>query len=238
MKIEILYPELTNAYGDGINIKYLKEMFSKKEVILTSIDEEPYFVKHKVDLIYMGSHPDEYDDIILKSLKPYIKKLRELIEENTSVLFTGNAMELFGSFMEEKGIKKETLNLFPEFSFKRNKEARYNSMFLGTYGDIKIVGNQSQTSFMYGDNKYPFIEACEDCIGSNPDTKVEGIHYKNFYATYLLGPFLLLNPLFMKYLLGLSGYKKPLYLESQLMKTYENRLSFMETMEHKYIGPE
>ena len=36
----------------------------------------------------------------------------------------------------------------------------------------------------------------------NKETVNEGIRDHNFFATYLVGPFLVLNPLFTKYLLN------------------------------------
>ena len=180
---------------------------------------------------------EENRKLVLNHLKTYQKEIKKKIEESKFFLITGNAIELFGASIEEENGKKiKCLNIFPfhakEESFRMADEALLKCDFLNNY----VLGFQNQGSVIK-DNQTPMFEVLKG-IGSYPKSKGEGIHYKNFYATYLLGPFLLLNPLFMKYLLGLSGYKKPLYLESQLMKTYENRLSFMETMEHKYIGPE
>ena len=41
----------------------------------------------------------------------------------------------------------------------------------------------------------------------------EGVRYKNFFGTYLLGPFLIENPYFTEYLLKILGEKdaKPAY---------------------------
>ncbi len=238
MKIEILYPELTNVYGDSANILFLKKMFSESELILTNINEEPYFVKNDVDFIYMGSHPDEYDDIIIKSLKPYIDRLKELIENNTVILFTGTALDICGSYIEENEIKKETLNLFPKLYIKRDKNVRFSSLFLGNYNDIEIVGNKSQFTFMYGENEYPFIKSIDKCVGMNMESKLEGINYKNFFATSLLGPFLVLNPYFVKHILKLMNCDRKLVFEDQLIKTYENRLEILKQPNLVFVANE
>ena len=77
---------------------------------------------------------------------------------------------------------------------------------------------------MYGENEYPFIKAIDKCVGMNKESKIEGINYKNFFATSLLGPFLVLNPYFVKHLLKLMNCDRKLIFEEQLIKTYENRL--------------
>ncbi len=236
MKIEILYPEITNIYGDGANIDYLKKMFD--DVVLTTLNVEPYFVKNDVDFIYMGSHSDVYDNIIVEKLMPYRDRLMQLIENNKVVLFTGTAIELCGNYIEENGNKIQTLNLFPKLYFKRDKNKRFSSLFIGKYGNIDIVGNQSQFSFMYGENEYPFIMANDKCYGMNKESKMEGIHYKNFFATYLLGPFLILNPLFFKQILKLMNCNKKLIFEEQLIKTYENRIKILTQPNLKYVANE
>ncbi len=238
MKIEILYPELTNAYGDSANIMFLKKLFNENEIVLTQINDEPYFVKNDVDFIYMGSHPDEYDDIIIRLLKPHIDRLKELIEKGKVVLFTGTALDICGSYIEENNNKKETLNLFSDLYVKRDKKSRFSSLFLGNFDDIEIVGNKSQFTFMYGENKYPFIKAIDKCIGMNKESKDEGIHYKNFFATNLLGPFLILNPYFVKYLLKLMNDNRSLVFEDQLIKTYENRLEILKQPNLVFVANE
>ena len=53
LKIEILFPEFCNLYGDISNMKYLKKCMSKANFIETAFDEEPTFVKEKVNFIYL-----------------------------------------------------------------------------------------------------------------------------------------------------------------------------------------
>ena len=53
-KIEILYPEICNLYGDLYNIEYLTRS-NLIEVIRTSLKERPAFVDQDIDLVYMGT---------------------------------------------------------------------------------------------------------------------------------------------------------------------------------------
>ena len=235
MTIEILYKDLTNVYGDVGNIKILEKSLPKAKFVYTSVNEKPYFVSNKVDMIYMGSMPDEYEDIILKALDKHKAKLKKLIEDGTVVLMTGTAFELCGDYILENSKKKKTLGLINNIYFERDKDNRHNSLFVGSFDNIKIVGNKSQFCFMYGDNKHPFITAGDGCMGMNESSNLEGVHYKNFFGTHVLGPILILNPLFLKHILGLMGVKDKIYLEDLLIEAYEKRLIELEKPGKRYI---
>jgi len=57
----------------------------------------------------------------------------------------------------------------------------------------------------------------------NPETMDEGIHVNNFFATYSLGPFLILNPFFAKYILGKLKLDDTLAFEKEILQVYEDR---------------
>ena len=68
-------------------------------------------------------------------------------------------------------------------------------------------------------------------IGLNPETKLEGIHYKNFFGTYILGPLFIMNPLFVKKLLNVIGAKDySLAFEQEIMAVYNKRVEEFERL--------
>ncbi len=227
MKIEILFPEFCNLYGDISNIKYLKKCLSNQKVkyIETSFDMEPSFVTQDINFIYLGPMTENRQEKVIKKLMPYKKRIEELIEKNTVFLFTGNALEILGKYIEnEDGIKIEALGIFDVYA-KRNMMHRHNSLFIGEYNNIKIVGFKSQFTMMYGNNTDNYFLKVEKGIGINKESKLEGINKNNFFGTYLTGPILILNPLFTKKILQIMGVDKPkLYLEKDLKASYEERL--------------
>lgn len=227
MKIEILFPEFCNLYGDISNIKYLKKCLSNQKVkyIETSFDMEPSFVTQDINFIYLGPMTENRQEKVIKKLMPYKKRIEELIEKNTVFLFTGNALEILGKYIEnEDGIKIEALGIFDVYA-KRNMMHRHNSLFIGEYNNIKIVGFKSQFTMMYGNNTDNYFLKVENGIGINKESKLEGINKNNFFGTYLTGPILILNPLFTKKILQIMGVDKPkLYLEKDLKAAYEERL--------------
>lgn len=228
MKIEVLYPELCNVFADVWNVKYLGMCCSKIEIHYTKINEEPLFVKKDVDMIYVPSMPYVHQEIIVNKLSKYKKRLKELIEKEKIVLFTGDATEIIGNYIYDVSTDKKTngIGLFDVY-FERNFNKRINYFFLGNYDNMKIVGSASTFSMMYGDNTNKFIEVVKG-LGMGNDNTNEGICYKNFYATKLIGPFLLLNPDFTKMILHKLGYDGNLCFEKDIYDAYEKRLLELE----------
>ncbi len=226
MTVEVLFPEMCNLYGDNGNIRYLQASAPDAEIIYTDNCSTPQFVSRRVDMLYLGSMPEQEQVLAVHRLKPHVERLRALVEEGVVVLATGNALELLGEYVADGPTKTEMLGLFP-FYAQRDFENRHNSMFLGQFTDIPMVGCKSQFSFCYGDFPGPFIEVLGG-YGNNPKDKNEGFRYKNLFATYLLGPLLVLNPLFTKYLLGLLGHEGPLAFEEEAMEAFRFRKEHLE----------
>ena len=227
MIIELLYPDTAMMFGDRGNADYLKACLPDAEFVRTSYTDEPYFVKHKPDLIYMGSMSEKTQKKVIECLMPYKEIFRQRIEENVPVLFTNNASEvLFDYIEEEDGTKIPALGLY-HLHVKQDLMHRYNCLVKGTYNGMTIVGYRTTFTFAYGDlESHPFIKVVKG-TGMNKQSPIEGIHEHNLFATYLLGPFLLLNPDFVQYFLReVLGQKdaKPAY-EDTLREAYRRRLA-------------
>ena len=110
-------------------------------------------------------------------------------------------------------------------------------MLIGQFEDLTLVGNKSQFSFSYGKCEHPFIKVTGG-FGMNPLDATEGIHYKNFFGTYLLGPFLVLNPPFTKYLLRSMGCADILAFEEEVMAAYNHRVGELSQDGVEYLMDE
>ena len=234
MKIEILYPEFCNLNGDMGNMRYLQKCLPEADIIETSINEKPRFIEQDdISLIYMGTLSERSQEIAIQKLKTYAEEIREKIEKNQLFLFTGNSVELLGKYIEnEDGSKIEALGIFDIYA-KRNMMNRHNSFFLGKYKDIEILGFKSQFTMLYGNNEKNYFIETNMGIGINEQTKLEGIHQNNFFATYVIGPFLVLNPYFTLELLKLMGVENPkLAFESEVLEAYNIRLKKFKTIEN------
>lgn len=224
-RIELLFPELCNIYGESYNVEYLKRSNPENiEVISTNHKQQPAFVTEDVDMIYLGCTTERKQETIIEILKPHKARLQELIDKGVIFLVTGNAIEIFGNYIKDEDRKIEALGMFDFYSERYMNRDRHNSQYIGTYNGLKMLGHRSQFSFAYGDFDNYFVEI-EKGIGMNPDTKREGIHVNNFYATYSLGPYMILNPHFAKELLEIMGLEPNLCFEKEIMEAYEYRLS-------------
>ena len=229
MRIEVLFPEFGNLFGDTGNIRFLKASAPDVEIINTDNRSEPYFVNGDVDMIYIGSMSELKQEIAVSRLLPYKERIVELIEKGVVFLATGNALELFGEYIKDGDKIIPMLSIFPFYADRYIQEIRHNSMFIGKFDDMKIVGYKSQFSNCIGEFKDYFIDVTGGYGNSNTEAdKKEGIHYKNFFATYLLGPFLVLNPPFTKHILKLMGHDDSLAFEEEAMDAYNERVDCLE----------
>lgn len=223
--VELLFPELCNIYGESYSVTYLQRCNPENiNVIETNHKSVPAFVSQDVDMIYLGCMTERKQEMVLKALRPYKERIQELIDKNVIFLITGNAIELFGKEIRDEDRRIECLGLFDFYSVRYMKRDRHNSQFIGHYGDLTMLGHRSQFSFAYGDFDNNFIDI-ERGIGMNPDTQKEGIHVNNFFATYSLGPFLILNPYFTKEILGRLGLDQKLCFEKEIIEAYDYRLA-------------
>lgn len=228
IKIEVLYPELSNLYGDYYNAKYLAKCIKDSEVIYTSNDDKPAFAsRKKTDIIYMGSMSERNQEFAIERLMPYKDKIKSLIEGGTTVLATGNALEIFGNYILDGERKIPCLEAL-DFHAVRQMNDRRNCFFLGEYKDMKIVGHKGQFSFCEGRLARGKNIKVSGGFGINLKSKYEGIFYNNFYGTYILGPFLILNPYFVKHILKSLGLEAELVFEKEIIDAYNDRLARLE----------
>ena len=107
---------------------------------------------------------------------------------------------------------------------------RHNSYIIGKFEDIEILGFKSQFTMMYGDNSNSYFLEVEKGIGINKESKLEGIKKNNFIGTYVIGPILILNPLFTKKIMKMLGEEKDVALEDDVMEAYEVRLKELKKL--------
>ena len=223
MKIEILFPEFCNLFGDSGNVRFLKQCLPDAQFIETPITASPAFAKETVDFIYMGPMSEKAQIKVIAALSPYKERLQSLIEQNIPMLFIGNACEVLCQTIETPTAPIEGLGILPYIA-KQEMIKRYNGLTMGTFENLTIMGFRSQFTFGYGDNeKTPFLKVIRGA-GLHPQSQYEGFRIHNLIATYLLGPILVINPQFTHWLLGVMGCDRPLPFEEDLEKAYAIRL--------------
>ncbi len=227
MVIEVLYPEFNNLFGDRGNCEYLEMKLKKAgyevEIVNTSLFDKPRFCDSQVDFLLIPPCGEKQQLIQLEVLKDYKAEIEGRIETGGVILATGNAFELFGDYIEDfKGEKHQCLGFFSYYA-KQFSRLRYNDCSVGEFVDMQIVGFKNLLSHAYGENPSPFLKMKKGA-GMNKDTKVEGVHKNNFFATYHTGPILPLNPQFTEYLIRLVDADYTMQTTEYEMKAYESRL--------------
>ena len=233
MKIEVLFPEICNLYGDLFNVKYLSKCLPEAEIINTGLNDRPLFADEFPDMVYMGTTTEKGQVLAVKALAEYKERLQECIDSSVCFLITGNALEIFGKTISEEGKKVcDGLGLF-DITAERKARERFNSLYLGEFKDdsldepIKIAGFKSLFGYAYGDISDRYFLMTERGDGLNPSVKEEGIRVNNFFATYVTGPFLVLNPPFTKWLIEkvLKAENPQIAFEDAAMDAYNSRIA-------------
>lgn len=229
IKIEVLYPEFNNLYGDRGNLLCLTQKLSacdvKIQVIGTHLHEVPAFMQQDdIDCLLIGPCTEQQQELELEQLIPCRDALQNRIHSNQVTLATGNAFELFGQYIQrENGEQIPAIGLFP-YHTERFEKLRYNELCVGVMDDLLITGFKNQLSHSYGELPSPMLHM-KTGTGCNPQTPLEGIRQNHFFATYLIGPLLPLNPpftdLLVKILTGEAYQSMKLPWESM---AYECRL--------------
>lgn len=224
MKIEILFPEFCNLFGDTYNMIYLEKTLPDAEFIRTPIGGAVRFTEEPVDLVYMGPMTERMQERVIEKLRPLKAKIQAAIDRGTVFLFTGNALEVFGDYIEnEDGSRIECLGLYRLFA-KRDMMHRHNSDFEGTFEGETVMGFKTQFTMAYTPDESLGLFKKVKGVGLNRKAAWEGIHLHNFFGTYLVGPILVMNPPFTKYLLRLLGAGDvPLAFEKENMEAYAQR---------------
>lgn len=223
--IEILYPEFCNLFGDMGNVRFLKKCLPDAQFIETKLHEKPYFLSHKVSLVYMAPMSESTQEKVIGALLPYREEIHRQIDGGTSFLVTGNALEVFGKTITDiEGKTVKGLGIF-NMTTTRDMMHRFSSLVMGNAENVTIVGFRAQfTKTVLGEEETPFFQV-DKGYPMGDGANMEGVRRNHFIGTYLLGPMLILNPLFTKKLLQrITGEDIPLAFEEDLLAAYDQRL--------------
>jgi CobQ-like glutamine amidotransferase family enzyme len=184
-----------NLYGEYANVEILKLCLQAKGY---SVSIERKFFKNNInfldsDFVYMGSGLESNQKCALSILKRYKAEIFNSINSDKVFLFTGNSFEIFS----EKIVSRETnysglgifdFNVQEKFSERITSDVIFKSKELSS----TVVGFINKCSEVFG-IKNNFFEVIKG-MGDNKKHKKEGIIFKNFFGTSLIGPLLVKNP--------------------------------------------
>ena len=183
----------------------------------------------------MGRMTEGMRERVIEKLRPRRSKRQAGLDHGTVFLFTGNALEVFGDYIEnEDGSRIECLGLYRLFA-KRDMMHRHNSDFEGTFEGETVMGFKTQFTMAYTPDESLGLFKKVKGVGLNRKAAWEGIRLHNFFGTYLVGPILVMNPPFTKYLLRLLGAGDvPLAFEKENMEAYAQRKKDFAEKVHRW----
>ena len=224
MKAEVLFPEVGNLSGDLMNIRYLKQCCNALEIVETDLKSRPAFLDEEVALVYMGTATETGLALAAEALRPYLDEIRAKIDAGQLMLLTGNAQEVFGSYIDsDQAERMEGLGILPIHA-EYHMMQRHNSFFLGTFGETKIVGFKSLFGHSHGMGDALF-DTVKGVGRDGTSQSGEGFRRGGLMATYLIGPLLILNPPLCKWLLRQMGAGDTLAFEEAAMEAYRVRVA-------------
>lgn len=188
--IAYLYYDLLDQYGESGNLKELITQLKTQGItpIIKNLSLNDELNFNEYDLVLISAGTENNQKLALKHLINYKEQIKEAIENNKFFLITGNSIDLFGKTIKYlNGQKYKSLGIFDYYVTSSEKRIVGDVLFKD---DNYIIGFQNKCSIMHNITNPLFT-----CIYGYKD-KIEGIHYKNFYGTYILGPLLVRNPVF------------------------------------------
>ncbi len=204
IKIAHLYYDLMNLNGENGNIRALEEHFKKQNIkvktSLLTVNDQINF--NDYDIYYMGSGSKNNKLITLEDILKYQKDIKKAIDQNKYFIITGNALDLFGKYIEEeKGHKIKCLNIFNYYTKEIDQEESIvgEQIFKSNLINENIIGFQNRQNILINEDENNLFTVISG-TGYQKDNNEEGYLFNNFYGTYLLGPLLIRNPYFTDYL--------------------------------------
>ena len=197
-----LYYDLMNLYGENGNILALEKAFNDQdlytEVVNLTIGDKIDF--NKYDIYYIGSGSEANQLLVINDILKYKDDLLNAIENGKCFVFTGNSIELLGKYIEKTNEEKiDTLDIFDFYSKELDKRIVGEQVMEVPFIKESIIGFQNRQCVTNIKNNHLFEVI--DGYADNNKSKYEGIHYKNLYATYTIGPLLIRNPYFKDYII-------------------------------------
>lgn len=230
MIIELLYPEIADLYGEHGTFMLLRQMFHDATIIETQQEERPHFADHTVDVLYLGPSSERHQAVIIEKLLPYKERLQACIAAGSHILFVGNAVEVLGQYVEtDKGVKIPCLGLYP-FHAVQNFKERLNSEYLGEAqgqwsSKNPVIGFKTQFTACHGAEREMAFCHNQRGIGMDRQVDFEGLIDNNLIAIYLVGPFLVMNPYFVRAWLDNMGENdRAIPFFDSMVEAYTRRL--------------
>lgn len=196
IRIIHLYPDLMSLYGSYANVSVLKR---RLEAMGNTVTAETVVPGQEADLsnadfLFMGAGTERSQKAALADFARFGGTVKALAEDGAAMLFAGTAMELLGkSITDADGKVYDGIGLAGFASVQGKK--RFVEDVYGTTALFPepVVGFMNKCSVITG-VETPLLDSLSLGFGNDGETRPEGIHWKNVFASELTGPILVKNP--------------------------------------------
>lgn len=205
IRILHLYSDALDLYGDYKNLTVLCQRIAEtgNTSEITEVNLGEAIDPSGFDFVYIGHGKARNLAAVAPHFVQYSASIRAAIEGGQLWLVTGNARELFGqSFTTPAGEVLPGIGLFNYTGVETNKVFVSDVLAQPVYDvSARVYGFVNRTAYLEGENSNPLFTVLSGCgDGETPDGK-EGTLYRNFFATWSMGPILARNPSLMRELL-------------------------------------
>lgn len=197
IRILHLFPKRLSLYGEYGNIYILKKALVDAGYTV-SVDEfeNGDLSLDGIDFIYVGSGTE--DAIILSALimHKHKEQVKASIDSGTVWLATGNAPALFGKYISKNEEHIAGLGVFP-YSCNIESEKRYSGDVITDNNNLfhaPLVGFVNTSCVLNGMNRPLLYFKMNASLGNDKLSSSDGLTFKNFFASQLIGPILVKNP--------------------------------------------
>ena len=205
IRILHLYSNALDLYGDYKNLTVLQRRIAEtgNTSDITEINLDEVIDPTGCDFVYIGHGKARNLAAVAPHFVQYGDTIRTAIEGGQVWFVTGNARELFGQrFTTPTGETLPGIGLFDYTGVETDKVFVSDMLARPAYDEnARVYGFINRTAYLVGENRYPLFTVLSGCgDGETPDGK-EGTLYRNFFATWAMGPMLARNPSMLRELL-------------------------------------
>lgn len=208
LKIVQLYPHEMNIYGDHGNLLALKKRAEQHGYAVEVIAHE-LGAKFDIsaDIVIGGGGQDSGQNKIQDDLQKNARVLRKMADDNVPMLMICGLYQLFGYYFETTDNQRiNGIGIFDAQTVAGPRRLIGNIVLKTDFGEVVGYENHSGlTTLNKGQKPFGIVTKGD---GNNGDDKTEGAIYKNVFGSYLHGPLLPKNPLFIDELIRLAAIRK------------------------------
>ena len=196
-----MFPDLLNLYGDGGNVRILRERLSRRgiPVSVKRVEYGESIDFADVDLVFLGGGPDREQKLASGELMRMREDLRAFVEGDGALLAICGGYQILGRTWLLGDEEVPGLGIVGIETKRPGTSADRlidNIALASPVAARPVVGYENHAGRTYLDSGLSPFGTVVSSVGhgNNDDDKADGVRYRNVIGTYLHGPLLSKNP--------------------------------------------